>query len=1096
MISESTINKVRELSIEDVLEPYVRLSRKGSTLMGICPFHEERTGSFSVSPGKNLFHCFSCNRGGDAITFIMEKENLSFMEAIEFLARRHNITIEYVEEQDKEIVTKNRHKEMLLATLGYVQDFFISSLLAPDNDESRLAREYAYGRWPEEFCSVAGIGYAPRDGEVFMEFCRTKGLEDDVLFELGLLRRGDDGHVYAMFRHRIMIPIRNRWGRIIAYTARYIGNSPNAPKYINSPNSAVYAKGECLFGIDRASRERNAEYFIIVEGAPDVLRMQSVGYDNTVAALGTAWTDSQFERLKKYITSLCFIPDSDVSEGKPFGPGFEAVMANGTAAVRKGFHVTVRELPFAEIPVGKNGWDVKPGKNDADSFIHSREDYTSLKEKLFIVWLAQKRFLVADSLVEERKCVSEIADLMRYVKDQLVFNQCIDELAKIYGKAKLWRDAVTQARGEARKRQDKLTPMDERQREAELLRQYGLFIRENCYYATGDDDEEPSRISNFIMEPLFHIEDENNGTRIFRMRNMYNVCRVVELKESELCSLSNFQQKVGSLGNYVWLSKIDKLNRVKEYLYSKTDTAERIRKLGWYAEEGFFAFGNGILDGGTFKKADDLGIVRGVNGKAFYLPGHSKIYLHNPEIYQFERLMVHENRSGVKLYDYVSLLMDVFGENATVAFCYLLATMFRDVVFKRTRHFPILNLFGEKGTGKTTLATSLQSFFLHGVDPPNLGVTSVPAMNDRVSQAVNTLTVFDEYKNDLDIRKIAYLKGLWGGGGQTKKNTSTDGMAAQTIVSTGVVLCGQDKPTQDMALYTRVLFLAFSKTSFSQVEKKRYEDLVSMCNIGLTHLTVEILQHRELFERNFPEIYSITKRELATKLENETVHDRIFGNWVVPLATFRTLETVINVPFGYAELFDISLRGLRNQNELAQESSEIADFWNMLQGFQTSGKCIENAHYRIRYLKSFRPLSSREAFDFKEARPILYLNTAAVSSLFGSRTMNATANRSNWSTVMSYLKSQASFLGLKQDRFTILLPNGQPDYTVEFVNGQQVRKVRVNRPKALCFDYRQLKDAFGLDLETEVITDTEVIDDESDKSNINVGATPQGELSF
>ena len=1096
MISESTINKVRELSIEDVLEPYVRLSRKGSTLMGVCPFHEERTGSFSVSPGKNLFHCFSCNRGGDAITFIMEKENLSFMEAIEFLAKRHNISIEYVEGQDKEQTAKIRHKETLLATLGHVQDFFVGSLLVPDSDESRLAREYAYGRWPEEFCSVAGIGYAPRDGGAFMEFCRTKGLDEDVLFELGLLRRGDDCRVYAMFRHRIMIPIRNRWGRIIAYTARYIGNNPKAPKYINSPNSAIYAKGECLFGIDRASRERNAEYFIIVEGAPDVLRMQSVGYDNTVAALGTAWTDSQFEQLKRYTTSLCFIPDSDVSEGKPFGPGFEAVMANGTAAVRKGFHVTVRELPFAEIPDGENGWNVKPGKNDADSFIHSREDYTSLKERLFIVWLAQKRFLVADSLVEERKCVSEIADLMRYVKDQLVFNQCIDELAKIYGKAKLWRDAVTQARGEARKRQDKLTPMDERQREVELLRQHGLFIRENCYYATGDDDEEPSRISNFIMEPLFHIEDENNGTRIFRMRNMYNVCRVVELKESELCSLSNFQQKVGSLGNYVWLSKIDKLNRVKEYLYSKTDTAERIRKLGWYAEEGFFAFGNGILDGSTFKKADDLGIVRGVNGKAFYLPGHSKIYLHNPEIYQFERLMVHENRSGVKLYDYVSLLMDVFGENATVAFCYLLATMFRDVVFKRTRHFPILNLFGEKGTGKTTLATSLQSFFLHGVDPPNLGVTSVPAMNDRVSQAVNTLTVFDEYKNDLDIRKIAYLKGLWGGGGQTKKNTSTDGMAAQTIVCTGVVLCGQDKPTQDMALYTRVLFLSFSKTSFSQVEKKRYEDLVSMCNIGLTHLTVEILQHRELFERNFPEIYSITKRELATKLENETVHDRIFGNWVVPLATFRTLETIINVPFGYAELFDISLRGLRNQNELAQESSEIADFWNMLQGFQTSGKCIENAHYRIRYLKSFRPLSSREAFDFKEARPILYLNTAAVSSLFGSRTMNATANRSNWSTVMSYLKSQASFLGLKQDRFTILLPNGQPDYTVEFVNGQQVRKVRVNRPKALCFDYRQLKDAFGLDLETEVITDTEVIDDESDKSNINVGATPQGELSF
>lgn len=1091
MISGSTIEKVRGLPIEDVLRPYVTLKRKGSSLVGLCPFHQEKSPSFTVSPQKGLYHCFGCGRGGDAISFVMEKENLPFTEAVVFIAKRHGIPVEHTdEENDSEEIAEARHRESLLIVLEHVQKFYFDSLRL-NSPESRLVREYAYGRWPEKTCSLAGIGYAPKDSTHFIDYCRKASISEEALFELGLLRRGEDGNAYAMFRQRVMIPVRDRWGRVIAYTARYVGTNPKAPKYVNSSTSPVYSKGDTLFGIDRASRVRNADYFIVVEGAPDVLRMQSVGYDNAVAALGTAWTDSQFTLLKKYTSSLCFIPDSDVAEGKAYGPGFEAVMANGAAAIRKGFHVTVRELPFAKtaIPddelhslyhdgIPDDAVRDKPVKNDADSYIRSNEDFSSLEEKHFIVWLAQKRFLVADSLVEERKCVSEVADLLRYVEDQLVFDQCIEQLSKLHGKAKLWREAVIQARGEARKKKDSLTPMDERQRDAELLRRFGLFVRDNCYYATPDNEDEPVRISNFIMEPLFHIEDENNGTRIFRMRNMYNVTRVIELKESELCSLSNFQQKVGSVGNYVWLAKIDKLNRVKEYLYSKTDTAERIRKLGWNAEEGFFAFGNGILDGGTFKKADDLGIVRGINGKAFYLPGHSKIYLHNPEIYQFERLMVHENRSGVKLYDYVSLLMEVFGENAAVAFCYLLATLFRDVVFKRTRHFPILNLFGEKGTGKTTLATSLQSFFLHGVDPPNLGVTSVPAMNDRVSQAVNTLTVFDEYKNDLDIRKIAYLKGLWGGGGQTKKNTSTDGMAAQTIVSTGVVLCGQDKPTQDMALYTRVLFLAFSKTSFSQAEKKRYEDLVAMCNMGLTHLTVEILQHRELFERNFSEIYSITKRELATKLENETVHDRIFGNWVIPLATFRTLETVIDVPFGYAELFDISLKGLRNQNELAQESSEIADFWNMLQGFQTSGKCIENAHYRIRYLKSFRPLSSKETVEFKEARPILYLNTAAVSSLFGSRTINATANRSNWSTVMSYLKSQPSFLGLKQDRFTILLPNGQPDYTVEFVNGQQVRKVRVNRPKALCFDYLQLKETFGLDLETEVVTDSQELQDD------------------
>lgn len=1062
MISESTINKVRNLAIEDILKPYVSLSRRGLTLMGLCPFHSERTGSFAVTPGKNLFHCFSCNRGGDGITFIMEKENLTFMEAVTFIAKNNGIPIEYSdEERSEEELLEAKHKESLLITLDHLQRFFAESLRVAVTDENRTAREYANGRWSEEFCSIVGIGYAPKDGNTFLEYCRTKGLNEESLFELGMLKRSEDGSIYAMFRQRIMIPVRNRWGRIIAYIARYIGNNEKAPKYINSSTSIIYSKGETLFGIDRASRQRDADYFIVVEGAPDVLRMQSIGYDNTVAALGTAWSDSQFEQLKKFTASLCFIPDSDIADGKPYGPGFEAVMANGASAIKKGFHVTVRELPFAE----------HSGKNDADSYIHCKEDYSSLKEKHFIVWLAQKRFYIAGSLMEERKYVAEIADLLRYVKDQLVFDQCIEQLAKLHGKVKLWRDAVTQARGEARKKQERGSSMNEMQREAELLRQFGLFVRDNCYYAIGEEDEEPARISNFIMEPLFHIEDENNATRIFRMRNMYDVCRVVELKESELCSLSNFQQKVGSLGNYVWLAKIDKLNRVKEYLYSKTDTAERIRKLGWNTSEEFFAFGNGILYGDTFNNVDDLGIVRGVNGKAFYIPATSKIYLHNQEIFQFERLMVHENRNGVKLYDFASRLIVVFGENASIALCYLLATLFRDIIFRRTRHFPILNLFGEKGTGKTTLATSLQSFFLHGIDPPNLGVTSVPAMNDRVSQAINTLVVLDEYKNDLDIRKIAYLKGLWGGGGQTKKNTNTDGMAAQTIVSTGVALCGQDKPTQDMALYTRVIFLAFSKTSFNQVEKKNYEDLVALCNMGLTHLTIEILNHRELFEKNFSEIYSITKRELAAKFENESIHDRIFGNWVIPLAAYRTLETVLDVPFSYADLFETAIKGIRSQNELAQESSEVADFWSMLQGFQTSGKCVDKAHYRIRYMKSFRPISVKEDIEFKEARPILYLNMAAVASLFNSRNMNATANRSNWSTIMSYLKSHSSFLGLKQDRFTILLPSGLPDYSFEMVNNEQVRKVKVNRPKALCFDYLQLKEAFGLELETEVVSD-------------------------
>lgn len=211
--------------------------------MGLCPFHTEKTGSFAVTPGKNLFHCFSCNRGGDSITFIMEKENLSFSAAVEFIARNHNIPVEYIsEERSEEQMAEARHRESLLAVLDTVQTFFLQNLRATDKEESFDARAYAYGRWHEEFCAFAGIGYAPKDGQAFMDFCRNKALNEELLYELGMFKRGEDGNTYAMFRQRIMIPVRNRWGRIIAYTARYIGDNRKAPKYINSATSMIYSK--------------------------------------------------------------------------------------------------------------------------------------------------------------------------------------------------------------------------------------------------------------------------------------------------------------------------------------------------------------------------------------------------------------------------------------------------------------------------------------------------------------------------------------------------------------------------------------------------------------------------------------------------------------------------------------------------------------------------------------------------------------------------------------------------------------------------------------------------------------------------------------
>lgn len=1085
MISDKTIEAVRNLDIEDVLKSWgLEFRRRGSTMFASCPFHSEKTPSFSITPGRNFWYCHSCHRGGDGIRFYEEREGLDFLQAVEAIAKANNLHIEYTkEEQTDEQREAAKLKKSVLATVATVHKFFFDQLRVELSDEARAAREYAYSRWPEDFCSTFGIGLAPKDGNLLLDFCRSKAISEDLLLKSGIYRKDEkSGRIYTLFRNRLVIPIRDRFGRVIAFTARYLGDdkADNVGKYVNSSNSSVFTKGESVFGIDRASRCRDALYYNIVEGAPDVLRLQSIGLDNTVATLGTAWSGAQFDILKKHIQSICFIPDSDPPKDEPFGPGFKAVMTNGAEAVRRGFDVTVRELPFVEEQ-SEDGETILH-KNDADEYILSPETYAAIPEKPFILWLAEKKFSVASSLAEQRVIVAEIADLLRHISDDAIADECIASLAKINGTVKSWKAAVSRAKSEARQRAAKSDPKNDAERRKELLRVCNLNIIDNCFYTY--DEGEAVRLSNFYLESLYHIKDETNGTRLFRMVNKFNESVDIEFRESELCSLTTFQQRVGSVGNYIWRAKIDKLNNVKEYLYRGTRSAERVRKMGWDGINGFFAFGNGVFNGEKFLAVDDLGIVETAPGRSFYIPATSKMYETNPEIYQFERLFIHENRSGIKLYNFAVQLVRVFGDNAKIAFCYLLATLYRDVIFNRTRHFPILNLFGEKGTGKTTLATSLQSFFIHSVDPPNLGVTSVPAMNDRVSQAINSLVVFDEYKNDLDVRKIAYLKGLWGGGGQTKKNQNTDGMAAQTIISTGIALCGQDKPTQDMALFTRVLFLAFSKTSFSKPERDAYEDLVAMCSLGNTHLTLEVLSHRALFEKNFSNAYSLTKSELSKIVEGEKIHDRIFGNWIIPLAAFRTLESVLSLPFGYNDLLTVAVAGMRLQNETAQESSEMGDFWEALQGFHTQGRAIDKAHFRIKWHRTFRSTTMKEDMVFADPTPVLYLNSAAVAGLFNGRgAANTTANRSNWSTMLSYLRSHPSFLGLKQDRFTILLANGTPDYTFETVNGTQTKKMKVNRPKAMCFNYAMLKAEFGLNLETEVITESEELAEDQDPAD-------------
>lgn len=1073
MISEYTVQRVLDAAdCKDVVGDFLDLRRKGANYTACCPFHSERTPSFIVSPSRNRWHCYGCDRGGDAVAFLQQHQTLSFPEAVQWLAKRYGIEVKYDKNARTEAeVQEARRREAMIAALEAVQRFFTEQLAA-DSPEAEAARRYAFSRWPEDFCKDAGIGFAPKSSQPLFDYISRKGLNPEPLLELGVIAEGDRGR-YAHFRERITIPIRNRWGKVIAFTARYVGGREDVPKYINSPTSFLYRKEDAVFGIDIAARQaRVSQCYIMVEGAPDVLRLQSIGLNEAVAPLGTALTEKHLDQLRRFCRAIRFIPDSDAPKGAAYGAGVAAVMRNGQTAMRMGFNVSVREIPRSKED------DEAGVKRDPDSFFTSREQYNRLDDTPFAVWYARKMFATADTTEAKVAVLKEIAALIVLIEEEMVRDMCVDGVSAIFGKPKMWREAIRAAGRKLRESADEeVAGFDKR--EVEMLRSLGIIVRNNMYYAP-DKDGELERWSNFILRPIFHVKHKDKSTRIFRIINQYGQEEALELTQKILGSLQAFQIAVESLGNYVWFAKPEKFNRLKEYLYSITETAEEIGVLGWNDRGRFFAFADGIHTDGGFVPIDELGLVRHAN-KSYFLPAFSKMYIEDDGAFDYERMYRFTAANTDTLGQYVGRIVRVFGDGGKVGFAWLLACMFRDHIRAKTNWFPLLNLFGIKGSGKTALATALASFFyVFRKDPPKLGNITIPAMSYMFCHARNSVIVLDEYTNLLNPRIIDILKGIWGGTANTKMNTVDGGQGIiSTPVYSGVIFCGQHQPTADPAVFSRCIHLNYSKTTFSAQENIDFNALKEAANRGNAHLAMEIMRHRDRFTAAFEDAFKLTRKEVKDRLGLELIEDRVLDNWVCVLAALRILETALDVPFSYAELFEICIRGIRYQNGEINKSSETSDFWNTLNALRMVGKVIDGTHYVIKRMPRFKGYRSEETREFAAPHSLLFMNWSAVQGLLGQRT-SASLMKMDLGALDNYLRTSPFFLGLKQQRFTVLNANGMPDYTIDTKDGRTTRLEKVVRPLALVFDYEALKGYCDIDLETFIASDRDIDSDPED----------------
>ena len=318
---EFYINQVRDSNkIEDVVSGYVRLKKSGQNQIGLCPFHNEKTPSFNVSQSKQIFKCFGCQEGGDVIGFVRLMENLSFPDAVKYLAEKQGIPLPS-EQIGTSIPTQDNSQ--LLSLMEVAQEYFSESLRSNSKASSYLAQR----KISEETIERFGLGYAP-PGNRFLRMLKLKDLPEPLALKCGLIKKSDGGQAYDNFRERITIPIRDSSGRVIAFGGRGLGQT--VPKYLNSPDTVLYKKSFHLFSLDLARHEiRRRECVILVEGYFDCIVPFQAGFRNIVASLGTSLTRHQIKLLRRYTRQVVLSYDSDEAGLKAAHRCIELLMEGG-----------------------------------------------------------------------------------------------------------------------------------------------------------------------------------------------------------------------------------------------------------------------------------------------------------------------------------------------------------------------------------------------------------------------------------------------------------------------------------------------------------------------------------------------------------------------------------------------------------------------------------------------------------------------------------------------------------------------------------------------------------------------------------------------
>ena len=455
MISQRSIQEVLNTAqVDQTVEDYVTLKRRGANFIGLCPFHDEKTPSFTVPPSKNIYKCFGCGKGGGAVQFLMEHDQLSFPEAIRHLAKKYNITLEEDNREDDKEWAEQKNLDDSYYILNKFAGEYFQNKLFNTNDGVAIALSYFKERgFLEQTLKQFELGFAPDEFKGLTDKAIQTQFNEQFLKDLGLM--SEKG--YDFFRNRVMFPIHNVSGKIIAFAGRTLSTSKSQPKYINSPETPIYNKRKTLYGIHLAKSEiRNKDNCYIVEGYTDVISLVQNGVTNVVASSGTALTEEQVRLVKRFTENVTFLYDGDQAGIKAALRGLDIVLSND-------MNVKLVLLPDGNDP---DSLITKLGSSKFQEFVEENaKDFIFFKMELLLEEAGNDP-IKRTKLIKD--IISSIAKLRDPIKRSLYVKECsqslnVDEKILVKEVNKTIREDIKQRRlqNERSQRQEIGSQVDE-----------------------------------------------------------------------------------------------------------------------------------------------------------------------------------------------------------------------------------------------------------------------------------------------------------------------------------------------------------------------------------------------------------------------------------------------------------------------------------------------------------------------------------------------------------------------------------------------------------------------------------------------------------